>query len=197
MTRTPSSAGPGQRAANDTAPGEFEVLPPESHPVAGKPPKDKALAWLIQYVMDNLLHIPGTKARVGLTPFLDLVPIFGDGAAVVISAITIVEGARRRVPKIVLARMGTNVLLNGLIGTIPLVGEAFSFWFKPSYRNYLLLQKHSLDTGQGVIGRATTRDWVFVIGLLSVLFVVVALFIAVGFYVSYRLFQTFVHPGVG
>ena len=120
-------------------------------------------------------------------------PIFGDGAAVVVSAITIVEGARRRVPKIVLARMGMNVLLNGLIGTIPAVGEAFSFWFKPSYRNYLLLQKHSAD-GVDAVGRhAAGRDWAFVVGLLAVLFVVVGAFIGVGFYISYQVFEMLFH----
>ena len=194
MSTPPLPARPGRGAIVESDRADFEVLPPESHAAAFKAPKDKALAWLIQYFMDNLLRIPGTRSRVGLTPFLDLIPIFGDGAVVVISAITIVEGARRRVPKIVLARMGMNVLLNGLIGTIPAVGEVFSFWFKPSYRNYLLLQKYSVDSTTAT-GHATTRDWIFVVGLLVALLIIAALFIGAAAYVSYQFFHTLLHPG--
>ncbi len=196
MSATPSAGKSTRVAGNPATPADFEVLPPEgsrSHP--GQHPKEKALAWMIQYVMDNLLRIPGTNARVGITPLLELLPVFGDGAAVVISAITIIEGARRRVPKIVLARMGMNVLLNGLIGTIPAVGEAFSIWFKPSYRNYLLLQKHGSATGVPGAAQpgATTRDWLFVAGLIAGLFIIVGLFIGAGFYISYALLNSVFH----
>ena len=50
-------------------------------------------------------------------------------------------------PKIVLARMALNVLLNGAMGMVPGVGEVFSFWFRPSSRNYNLLLKHAPQAG--------------------------------------------------
>jgi YebC/PmpR family DNA-binding regulatory protein len=127
---------------------EFEVLPPADK---GEAAKHDATARFIAYLMDNVLKVPGTKARVGINPFLDLIPVLGDSAAVVISALTIIEGFRRRVPKVVLTRMGVNVLLNGLLGTIPVVGEAFSFWYKPTSRNYQLLHR--------VAGSGRNRPW--------------------------------------
>jgi hypothetical protein len=163
---------------------EFEVLPP-----AEKNPSDEhdVGARLIAYLMDNLLKVPGTKARVGINPFLDLIPVFGDSAAVVISALTIFEGFRRRVPKAVLTRMGLNVLLNGLVGMIPVVGEVFSFWYKPTSRNYHLLQQHSSPTG--VARRSTWQEWSFVFGLLAVMLIGLGLFIGIGIYISLRLFH--------
>jgi hypothetical protein len=165
---------------------EFEVLPPAGKSPVGSEPQD-VTARFIAHLMDHLLQVPGTKARIGINPFLDLIPIFGDGAAVVISALTIFEGFRRKVPKAVLTRMGLNVLLNGLIGTIPVVGEAFSFLYKPTSRNYQLLQQHSSPTG--VVRRSTWQEWGFVILLLAVVLIGLGLFIGIGIYVSIRLFH--------
>jgi hypothetical protein len=163
---------------------EFEVLPPAGK---GSPAQRDAAARFIAYLMDNLLQVPGTKARVGINPFLDLIPIFGDGAAVLISALTILEGFRRKVPNVVLTRMGLNVLLNGLIGTIPVVGEAFSFWYKPTSRNYHLLQQHSSTTGAA--RRSTWQEWIFVLGLLALVLIGLGLFIGIGIYITFRIFH--------
>ena len=32
--------------------------------------------------------------------------------------------------------MSMNILINELVGIIPVVGDAFSFWFKSNTRNY-------------------------------------------------------------
>ncbi len=164
---------------------KFEVLPPEK----GTSPQDSG-ARLMAYLMDNLLKIPGTNARVGINPFLDLVPVLGDGAAVLMSALTIIEGFRRRVPKVVLTRMTLNILLNGLIGTIPVIGEAFSFWYKPTSRNYHLLQQH---TSTGVTRRSTWQEWGFVVGLLAVILIVLGLFFGIGVYIAIWLFHFLSH----
>ena len=150
------------------------------------------ISRLIAYVMDNLVKVPGTNARVGINPFLDLIPFVGDGAAMFISAATILEGARRGVPKIVLTRMGLNILLNGAVGTIPGVGEAFAFWFKPSSRNYQLLLQHS--PAAGVAPRKTTaREWAFVIGLVAALLIVLGALVGVGFFVIAWIFHAVFH----
>ena len=88
--------------------------------------------------MDNLLKVPGTGARVGLNPVLDLIPGIGDAGATIIQALTIVEAARRKVPKIVLTRMALNVLLNGAVGVVPGVGEVFAFWFSGRRRAIII-----------------------------------------------------------
>jgi hypothetical protein len=53
--------------------------------------------------------------------------------------------------------MSLNILINEVVGIIPGIGDAFSFWFKSNVRNHELLQRHL-----GEPGRAQHSDWVFV-----------------------------------
>ena len=179
------------KPGSGTPPDHFDVLPPEGKGRPGSVTgpggvQHQAMSHLIAYLMDNLLKVPGTKKGIGLNPILDLLPVFGDGAATIMQMLTIFEGARRGVPKIVLARMGANILLNGGVGTIPGVGEAFAWWFRPSSRNYQLLLQHAPQAGGAVAAparRNTRGDFVFVFGLLAVVLIVMGMFIALGFLV--------------
>jgi hypothetical protein len=83
-------------------------------------------------------------------------------------------------PKIVLARMSLNILLNELIGIVPVVGDAFSFWFKSNARNHRLIQEH-----MGAPRKSKRSDWIFVIGVLLALGVIVC----VGLFVSLFVLQ--------
>jgi Domain of unknown function (DUF4112) len=133
---------------------EWEVLPPEDE----KPRSSVESAFnLVSLVMDRLIRIPGLKKRLGLNPIVDLVPGFGDIAVALVSVSVIVYGIRRRVPKIVLGRMAVNVLINELVGLIPVVGSAFAFWFQANTRNYQLIRGH-IDTP----GKSTKGDKIFV-----------------------------------
>jgi len=158
----------------------MEVLPPEK--AAGSASTlfqggSDALPRLIALFMDNLFKVPGTKWRFGLNPLMDLVPGIGDAAAAVISALTLYVAAQYRVPKIVLARMGLNILLNSVAGVIPGVGEAFAMWFRPSQRNYELLQRHiAADAPRD----SEVHHWLFVLGLIAAVLVVFALCVAAG-----------------
>ena len=168
-------------SAAGTPPDHFEVLPPERGAGGGLP--QQALSHLIAYLMDNVIKIPGLSKRIGVNPLLDLIPGIGDGAATLVQMPTILEGARRGVPKVVLARMGTNVLLNGAMGIVPFVGEAFSWWFRPSSRNYQLLLRHAPQDGTVQPRANHAGDYLFVFGLLAVVLVVMTIFIILGFYV--------------
>ena len=118
--------------------------------------------------MDDLLRVPGTKLRFGVDPIIGLVPGIGDVTSAIISAIAFVHAAWRGVPKILLTRMAMNILINELVGIIPAVGDAFSFWFKSNVRNYEVLRRYSAaPTG------SRRGDWIFVIAVLGLLFVIV------------------------
>jgi hypothetical protein len=129
--------------------------------------------------MDRLIHIPGLKKRLGLNPIIDLVPGFGDIAVALVSVSVIVYGIRRRVPKIVLGRMALNVLLNEVVGLIPIIGSAFAFWFQANTRNYQLIRGH-IDTP----GRSTKGDKIFV----SVVFTLVIFVILAGIIATFLIF---------
>ncbi len=197
MSATPFGKKSGSSVQTPAA--DFEILPPEgkggTRPEAATGPagtREELLSRLIAHLMDNLVKIPGTKARVGINPFLDILPLFGDGAAMLISAGTILEGARRGVPKPVLVRMAMNILLNGLVGTVPVVGEAFAFWFRPSSRNYQLLTQHTPAPGTPR-RKATTGEWAVVYGMVALLLIVLGAFIAIGFYLVALIFHGIGH----
>jgi hypothetical protein len=118
--------------------------------------------------MDDVLRLPGTRLRFGLDPIIGLLPGIGDVASAIISAVALVHAARYGIPKILIARMATNILINELVGIIPGLGDAFSFWFKSNVRNYELLRRHSAAPA-----RSRRGDWIFVIAVLTLLFIIV------------------------
>lgn len=154
---------------------QFEVVDedaPRSVPSLG----DDPMIALVARLMDSVFSIPGTRIRFGLDPILGLLPGFGDTATAIVSAMLIAQSARYGVPRVVLARMAGNVLLNTALGSIPFLGDAFSFWFKSNVRNYDLLRKHA-----GVRRAASWRDWAFVIGLLGGIIALVILIVVGAF----------------
>jgi len=144
---------------------EWEVLPPEDR--KRRASIEPLFRWLA-LVMDDFLRFPGTKFRFGLDPIIGLLPGVGDAASAIISALALVCAARSGLPKILLARMAMNILINELVGIVPGLGDAFSFWFKSNARNYELLKRYSAAPG-----RSRRGDWIFLIAVLSLLFVIV------------------------
>jgi hypothetical protein len=144
---------------------EWEVLPPENR---SQPRSSvESVFNLVSLIMDRLIRIPGLKKRLGLNPIVDLVPGFGDLAAALVSVSVIVYGIRRGIPKIVLGRMALNVLINEVVGLIPVIGSVFAFWFQANTRNYQMIRGH-IETP----GRSTKSDKIFV-GLILGLVVTV------------------------
>ena len=130
----------------------------------------------IAYIMDEVVRVPGTKFRFGLDPLIGLIPGIGDTSSALVSAFALIQALRVGVPKILLARMAGNILANEVIGIIPVVGDAFSFWFKSNARNYEIIKNHRLGA------TAPSRsDWLFVIGVLVALVAIVCAGIAVSF----------------
>jgi hypothetical protein len=125
------------------------------------PNLDTLRRWAAQ--LDNAFRVPGTQIRFGLDPILGLVPGIGDLATPVLSVLLLVHGARVRVPKIVLARMVLNTLIDFVVGAIPVLGDLFDFGWKSNVWNLALLERHARP---GV--RPTRGDWMFVIACVTV-----------------------------
>jgi len=154
---------------------DWEVLPPEEKQ------KRRSLGPLFKWlalIMDEIIRVPGTNFRFGLDPLIGLIPGIGDTSSALVSAFAFVQALRLGVPKILLGRMALNILANEVIGIIPVVGDAFSFWFKSNARNYEIIKNHRLGSAP-----PSKSDWLFVIGVLVALCVVVCAGIAVSFLV--------------
>ena len=100
-----------------------------------------AMAELLARILDTTVKIPGTPFYVGLDPLLGLIPGIGDMLANLMGTVILGLAARLQVPKIVIARMSLNLLINGAVGAIPILGDLFSIWFRSHARNAELLRR--------------------------------------------------------
>ncbi len=92
----------------------------------------------IASVLDDMFRIPGTQIRFGLDFLIGWIPGLGDAAAGIASLIIIVAAWRGGAALVTLGRMVTNVILETLLGTIPVVGDVFHVAWKANRRNYRL-----------------------------------------------------------
>jgi hypothetical protein len=163
--------GPERSGAQPNGSGsetwEWEVLPSEDQQSRKLSGLEPLFRWLA-LIMDDFLRLPGTSRRFGLDPIIGLLPGIGDVSSAIISALALVHAARYGVPKILLARMAMNILINELVGIIPGLGDAFSFWFKSNVRNYELLRRYSAAPT-----RSRKGDWIFLLAVVSLLFIIV------------------------
>lgn len=109
-------------------------------------------------IFDSAFRIPGTQITFGIDPLLGLIPGIGDLASPILSMFMIWHGAKLRVPKVVLARMVLNALIDAGVGSIPILGDLFDFAWKATEWNLALLEKHAMPAQ-----RASAGDYVFVV----------------------------------
>jgi hypothetical protein len=104
-------------------------------------PGKRSTSSVVASVMDDFIRIPGTNIRFGLDPILGLFPGLGDTVSSLVGLAIIGEASRHGVSRKALVTMALNILANAAIGAIPVVGDAFSVWFKSNRRNHELLKK--------------------------------------------------------
>jgi hypothetical protein len=102
---------------------------------------------MLATLFDTAFIVPGTKVRFGVESLLRLVPGIGDMAASALSFYLLYEASRLGVPRLLLARMAANVVLEGAVGAVPFAGDAFDVFFRANRRNVALLRKHFARTG--------------------------------------------------
>jgi hypothetical protein len=102
---------------------------------------------LLATAFDTAFAIPGTNIRFGIEALLRLAPGVGDMAASLLSSYLIYEAYRLDVPRTLLVRMIGNVVLEGLVGAVPIAGDAFDVMFRANRRNVALLRRHFARTG--------------------------------------------------
>src|SRR5271155_539524 len=121
-----------------------------------------------EILLDEAFVLPGTGIRFGLDGIVGLVPGLGDILGGILSLIIPLAAWVRGVPYITVVRMLTNVSIGLLIGTIPILGDAFDIFWKANRRNFRLLTRSIAEPR-----RHTWRDWVFLLllgGGIAVIF---------------------------
>jgi hypothetical protein len=113
---------------------------------------------MVARFMDALFVIPGTRIRLGFDAILGLVPVAGDLLAQAISTYIVWEAHQLGVGKLTLMRMLANTLIDTVIGSVPIVGDAFDVAFRANMKNLRLLQRHLEKQGYRPAGKAPVID---------------------------------------
>lgn len=144
----------------------------QEHPptdlVAGPDGEERRdLLALYAWMLDSSIRLPG-GFRIGLDGLLGLIPVVGDVLAALLSGGIVVHGIRSGASAPVVLRMLGNIVLELVVGAVPVVGDLFDFAFRANERNVRLLQRH---TDQPRAMRRRSLAWVTLVGagLLAVL----------------------------
>lgn len=129
-------------------------------------------------LMDSQFTIPGTNIRFGLDAIIGLVPGAGDFATFLISGYMVIVLAKNGASGFVLARMTLNILIDALIGSIPILGDVFDVAFKANQRNVKLIHEHYIE------GRHRGGAWKIILPVMLLLLLVIAALA----WLSYKIF---------
>jgi hypothetical protein len=125
----------------------------------------------LSYLLDEQFRFPGTRFRFGIDPLINLFPVFGDMAGFIVSAGLVLSMAGKGASGKLVVLMCINILLDGTMGAIPIIGQVFDFYFKANSRNIKLMEAHYLEGKYQGSGRNT------VILALVILFIILILLI--------------------
>jgi hypothetical protein len=128
-------------------------------------PRDRVPADLRRLVrlLDSAVRIPGTRIRVGLDPLLGLLPGLGDSLSTLLSGWVVVRAAGLGASPATLARMLGNLLVDSVLGTLPVLGDLFDVGWRANQRNLALLEGQLADPA-----RRRRRDRAVVVAVVAV-----------------------------
>ena len=89
----------------------------------------------LEFILERSFTVPGWGRKFGIDALAGLIPVAGD-------LITAAMSAYLGLPKWKLARMALNVGIDTTLGAVPLVGDAFDFFYRSNSRNLAIVKKH-------------------------------------------------------
>ena len=122
------------------------------------------LGWLL----DDVFRVPILGWRFGLDALVGLIPGLGDTSTALASFYILASAVRHGVPKITLLRMGLNIGIDYLLGSLPLVGDVADAWWKSNRKNMALLRQRATVSAEEARA-GSMSDWIFVGGIIVVL----------------------------
>lgn len=93
-------------------------------------------------LLDNQFKVPGTEFRFGIDPLLGLVPFAGDIFSLGFQGLLLTSMMKFGISRKVIILMAVNIAIDFIVGSIPIVGNIFDFYFKSSQRNLELMKRH-------------------------------------------------------
>ncbi len=130
--------------------------------------QNKEIAGLetLARLMDSRFRIPGTNVRFGLDSLIGLIPGAGDMGTFLVSGYMLTVLSKNGASGFVLARMTLNILIDSIIGAIPVLGDIFDVFYKANQRNMQLMREHYVE------GRHRGSAWKLIIPLLLLILII-------------------------
>lgn len=119
-----------------------QPMKPEIPGLGNDPASVRQRVEMLERVLERSFTIPVIRRDVGLDAIAGLVPVLGDVLTAAMGAYVVWEARNLGLPKWKLWRMGANVAVDTAIGAVPLVGDAFDFFFRSNTKNLKILRKH-------------------------------------------------------
>ncbi len=151
--------------------------------------RDLPAAPQIQYLdnmsalLDSRFRIPGTNIRFGFDFIIGLVPYAGDVVTFGFSGLLVIAMARHGASGMVIVKMLWNILLDTVVGAIPILGDIFDLQYKANRRNYYLLKEHYHE------GRHTGSALPVVLGVIAALLLMLCFVVLVAWKVLQWIFS--------
>lgn len=82
------------------------------------------------------------KFKIGLDPIIGLLPVAGDTLSLILSSYIILTAFKFKLPNMIKAKMISNVVLDYIVGLVPLIGDIFDVAYKANIRNVKLLENY-------------------------------------------------------
>lgn len=99
-------------------------------------------------LLDTAFVVPGTQIRFGIDALIRLIPGIGDMITTGMCLYVVNEARALGAPPLLIARMLANVAFDGIVGAVPILGDAVDVAFRANRRNIALLLDH-LDRVEG------------------------------------------------
>ncbi len=109
-------------------------------------PQNLRLAKKLAWILDDAFTLPMVKQRIGLDPILGLIPGGGDLVTFILGVYILWVAYDLEVPQKTLKKMAFNLLMDYLIGILPLVGDALDVFWRPNSQNFRLIEAHYHQT---------------------------------------------------
>lgn len=128
-------------------------------------------------LLDNAIPIPFTKYKIGLDPIIGLFPAVGDYITFFVSGYIVFEAARLGAKQETLIKMTTNILIDALVGSVPVAGDIFDVAWKANQQNLDLLEKELPQPASGSESAEDLEkvDWKPIILLFGAITLIIAL----------------------
>lgn len=94
----------------------------------------------LAHLLDSSIRLPGGY-RIGMDGIVGLVPVLGEAVGASLSYYIIFQASKLGASTLTLSRMMLNVLVETVVGVVPVVGDIFDFAWKANERNMKILNR--------------------------------------------------------